>query len=236
MERVAIHLVIGLICGAISAAIAAGKGRNAVGWFFGGFFLGLIGIVIVACLGNLKEQRAYRRQMESEAHRLREQLRLERIKGEVYRQHTAERLDVHDHALGMDTRSTTALSGGRVPAQLPGGLPPVEDPAAALEQMTGGTAPPSPAKPASPRASRTAEGSEQSVYGQGSGAESVSEVAGSPWYYENHGRSVGPVSEAEIRRLLRSGAITGDTLLWTEGMLDWLPARSVVVLRAAGSS
>ena len=31
MEGLAIHLVIGLICGSIASAIAASKGRNAVG-------------------------------------------------------------------------------------------------------------------------------------------------------------------------------------------------------------
>ena len=30
--------------------IAAKKGRSAVGWFFGGLFLGGIGLIIIACL------------------------------------------------------------------------------------------------------------------------------------------------------------------------------------------
>ena len=34
--------------------IAHGKGRSAVGWFFGGLFLGGIGLIIVSCL---KEKR-----------------------------------------------------------------------------------------------------------------------------------------------------------------------------------
>ena len=33
--------------------IASYKGRSVVGWFFGGLFLGLIGLIIVACLSNL---------------------------------------------------------------------------------------------------------------------------------------------------------------------------------------
>jgi hypothetical protein len=30
--------------------IASYKGRSVVGWFFGGLFLGLIGLIIVSCL------------------------------------------------------------------------------------------------------------------------------------------------------------------------------------------
>ena len=32
--------------------IAHSKGRSAVGWFFGGFFLGGIGLIIVCCLSE----------------------------------------------------------------------------------------------------------------------------------------------------------------------------------------
>lgn len=34
--------------------IANKKGRSAVGWFFGGLFLGGIGLIIVSCLGDKK--------------------------------------------------------------------------------------------------------------------------------------------------------------------------------------
>ena len=46
--------IIGLIVTVISMIacpiIAHGKGRSAVGWFFGGLFLGGIGLIIIACL------------------------------------------------------------------------------------------------------------------------------------------------------------------------------------------
>ncbi len=32
--------------------IAHRKGRSAVGWFFGGLFLGGIGLIIICCLSN----------------------------------------------------------------------------------------------------------------------------------------------------------------------------------------
>lgn len=34
--------------------IAHNKGRSAFGWFFGGLFLGGLGLIIVSCLSNKK--------------------------------------------------------------------------------------------------------------------------------------------------------------------------------------
>ncbi len=99
------ELIIFLITGAIAAAIASVKGRSVIGWFFGGLLLGLIGIIIVAVLPNLKEQRAREEQSEREARRLREQLRQERMKNEAFRRHATARLDRHDESLGLDTRA-----------------------------------------------------------------------------------------------------------------------------------
>ena len=45
-----IGLVIAIIIGIICASIASSKKRSGVGWFFGGLFLGLIGLIIIACL------------------------------------------------------------------------------------------------------------------------------------------------------------------------------------------
>lgn len=121
-----IHLIVGLICGIIAAVIASSKGRNAIGWFFGGFFLGIIGIIIVAVISNLAEERARRDADDIEHQRLRERLAQEKMKAEIFRQHAQGRLDVHDGALQMDTRaisgpqvSQALLSDGQV-----GSLPP----------------------------------------------------------------------------------------------------------------
>jgi hypothetical protein len=43
------------------------------------------------------------------------------------------------------------------------------------------------------------------------------------WYYAVEGASVGPVSEAEFNQLLADGTVRRDTLVWQEGMDDWLP-------------
>lgn len=99
-----IIVVVRVITGAIAAAIANAKGRSSIGWFFGGFFLDIIGIIVVAVLPNLKVQREKEAYAERENRRLREQLRQERIKAESFRQHTQARLDTHDNHLGIDTR------------------------------------------------------------------------------------------------------------------------------------
>jgi len=119
----AAFLIINGITGAIASAIAASKGRSAIGWFFGGFFLGLIGIIIVAVLPNLKEQERLRAHAASERRRLREQLKQEKMKTEAFRRHATGRLDTHDSALGLDTRQQVGLAAGG-----PGSAVPVPPP------------------------------------------------------------------------------------------------------------
>lgn len=54
MEISPVITVLGIINTVISMIvcpiIARYKNRSAIGWFFGGLFLGLIGLIIVACL------------------------------------------------------------------------------------------------------------------------------------------------------------------------------------------
>ena len=108
-------LILRCVFGAIAAAIASGKGRTPVGWFFGGFFIGLIGIIIIACLSNLNEEQARLKRDQEEKRRLREQLRQEQMKNESFRDYTMQRLDAHDEALQIETRNVQAqpaLTGG----------------------------------------------------------------------------------------------------------------------------
>lgn len=44
------------------------------------------------------------------------------------------------------------------------------------------------------------------------------------WYYLAGDARIGPRPAEEIRALVRAGTITGDTLVWTEGMNGWTPA------------
>jgi len=47
------------------------------------------------------------------------------------------------------------------------------------------------------------------------------------WYYADAGRQVGPVEDAQLDDLLRSGAVRDDTLIWREGMANWQPHSAV---------
>ena len=47
------------------------------------------------------------------------------------------------------------------------------------------------------------------------------------WYYESNGQPQGPILESELRQLRDSGKISGDCLVWREGMEDWEPLDSV---------
>jgi DNA-directed RNA polymerase subunit RPC12/RpoP len=47
------------------------------------------------------------------------------------------------------------------------------------------------------------------------------------WFYSLDGRQNGPVSDAQLDELLRSGKINHDTSVWREGMTDWQPLNIV---------
>jgi uncharacterized RDD family membrane protein YckC len=47
------------------------------------------------------------------------------------------------------------------------------------------------------------------------------------WYYADAGRQVGPVEDAQLDELVRSGAVRDDTLVWREGMANWQPHSAV---------
>jgi uncharacterized membrane protein YeaQ/YmgE (transglycosylase-associated protein family) len=205
MDSLVINLVVGVICGAIAAAIASSKGRSVVGWFFGGFFIGIIGIIIVACLSNKKEETARLAFAERERHRLREQLRQEQLRVESLRRHTAERLDAHDQALGLDTRTVSSLPGGE-------GFPQALSYEPAPMALGGGD-----------------NGAIQQVPGQAapSGASGRPQQQTPSWFFEVHGKQRGPVPEVEIHELIRGGTINARTLLWREGLADWTPLASM---------
>jgi uncharacterized RDD family membrane protein YckC len=47
------------------------------------------------------------------------------------------------------------------------------------------------------------------------------------WYYANHGQRQGPVTDEEFQRLVASAVVRPETLVWKEGMADWLPYSQV---------
>jgi hypothetical protein len=95
-----------------------------VGWFFVGFLVPLIGIILILVQSNLKEERARYQRALSERRRLREELKMERIRSEQFRGEARARLDIHDRALGVETAkagSGGALPPGAEPARIGGG-------------------------------------------------------------------------------------------------------------------
>lgn len=53
----------------------------------------------------------------------------------------------------------------------------------------------------------------------------------SVWWYAAGGQRLGPVDEAELKRLLQRNVVLVDTLVWGEGLESWLPLRDVQQLR-----
>ncbi|MCH8473703.1 MAG: RDD family protein [Opitutales bacterium] len=47
------------------------------------------------------------------------------------------------------------------------------------------------------------------------------------WYFAPNNQQQGPVSESELRGMLQSNHLSGETLVWTAGLPDWQPARQV---------
>lgn len=43
------------------------------------------------------------------------------------------------------------------------------------------------------------------------------------WYFVENGQQKGPVTQDQLDELSRQGAIKADTLVWTDGMANWLP-------------
>lgn len=50
------------------------------------------------------------------------------------------------------------------------------------------------------------------------------------WYYVKNSQQIGPVDQANLKSLMRSGTVAPTDLVWKEGMADWVPASSVIVV------
>jgi uncharacterized membrane protein YhaH (DUF805 family) len=53
------------------------------------------------------------------------------------------------------------------------------------------------------------------------------------WYYAVEGASNGPVTQSEFDGLIATGVIRNDTLVWQDGMTDWLPYGSARTTQGA---
>ncbi|MDB6055956.1 MAG: domain containing protein [Verrucomicrobiales bacterium] len=55
------------------------------------------------------------------------------------------------------------------------------------------------------------------------------------WYYVKEGQQVGPISQGELAELFASGAITGETLIWRDGLPQWQSYNQVLGAGAANA-
>lgn len=120
-----IQLVLWVVFGIACAAVANARGRSAAGWFFIGLIGGCFALVILFVIPDMKKEAEERERELQRRRRMEEELRQERSKNQAFRGHATERLDRHDEALGLETRS--AAPGLRPPPpppqQLDAGLP-----------------------------------------------------------------------------------------------------------------
>ena len=54
------------------------------------------------------------------------------------------------------------------------------------------------------------------------------------WHYASGGQQSGPIEEEELKGLLGSGRLPASTLVWTDGMPNWVAAASLPALFVAG--
>ena len=52
-------------------------------------------------------------------------------------------------------------------------------------------------------------------------------MADDAWYYAQNNQQLGPVTLEALRGMAASGQLAPDNLVWTQGMAQWLPARTV---------
>lgn len=96
-----------IVCALICAFIASGKDRSVVGWFFIGLFLNVLGLILAVVVEDLRDGSKAQSEQRSRARQMEEQLRQERQRRQELEREVAvarERIDLHDQALGIETR------------------------------------------------------------------------------------------------------------------------------------
>ena len=201
-----VNLLAGGVMGVICAVIANGRGRSAAAWFFIGFLLGCIGIIILLVMPDLRIDEERRSRLLRENRRLRESARKDRMVSDSRHSENQRRFAVHDRALGVDTGSPTAGQIGHDPVQQIG---------------SGGTEPQKPflglsggMKPAAPQPA--------------AGGVDATGHAAKQWYFaDTTGGRQGPVGMDVLRSLWQQGSLKATTHVWTEGMADWAHVSSI---------
>ena len=55
------------------------------------------------------------------------------------------------------------------------------------------------------------------------------------WYFEQNGQQRGPEDSAQIQRRLAQGELSGATLVWRDGMVNWEPLSQIEELQPGNS-
>ena len=116
----AINLAFPVAMGVVCAMIAQTRGRSAVGWFFIGFFLSCIGVILVLVLPDVRQEQQRVERLRRENRRLKEQVRKERQVADQRHAEVNRRIDTHDRALGLGTAERESLLEESRPPELPG--------------------------------------------------------------------------------------------------------------------
>ena len=103
MEVLVFQLLLAVVFGVICSAIASSRGRSGIAWFFIGIFAGCIGLIIVLCLPNLKEEQAKHMQLRLENRHLRERQRKDRQTADQRQTQTGHWLGLPAQALDLYT-------------------------------------------------------------------------------------------------------------------------------------
>lgn len=118
-SELAIQVIVMAVFGVICAAVASGRGRSGVAWFFVGFLFVCLGLVVLLALPDVKKEEERHKRQAQENRRLREQIKKERQVADGRHGGVERRLRAHDVALDLDTGGAASLEDGS------GGPPPV---------------------------------------------------------------------------------------------------------------
>ena len=96
-----------ILCAIACSILADCRGRSALGWFFIGLFLNVIGIILLLVLGEENEESSRSEGQQKRTRKVEEQLRHERSRRQDLEREVEaarQRIDLHDQALGIETR------------------------------------------------------------------------------------------------------------------------------------
>ena len=96
-----------IVCAIACSILADCRGRSALAWFFGGLFLNVLGIIILLVITDESEVEEHEDGQRKRTRKMEEQLRHERARRQELEREVEvarQRIDLHDQALGIESR------------------------------------------------------------------------------------------------------------------------------------